>query len=116
MLGKDGILKIVTEDILRLLSETKGKALLKSVRAGIKVRSSLVTEAIKNLEGEGLIKQAGENISLTEEGRIRAKNILKKHLVLEEYFKELRGKKEAHRIAHILEHYSYQEYEKNIYF
>jgi Mn-dependent DtxR family transcriptional regulator len=114
MFKEDNILKIVAEDILRLLGEVKGEILLKSMRAGVKVRSSLISEAVKNLEKEGLIRQVGENVSLTREGRIRAKNILKKHLVLEEYFKKLRGRKEAHQIAHILEHYISEEVIKNI--
>jgi len=39
---------------------------------------------------------------------------LKKHLALEEYFKKIRGRKKAHQIAHILEHYISGEVIKNI--
>lgn len=39
---------------------------------------------------------------------------MKKHLALEEYFKKIRGRKKAHQIAHILEHYISGEVIKNI--
>jgi Fe2+ transport system protein FeoA len=39
---------------------------------------------------------------------------LRKHLILEKYFKKVRSKKEAHEIAHILEHYISEEVIRNI--
>jgi hypothetical protein len=51
---------------------------------------------------------------LTEEGEEKARDILKKHLVFEDYFKKTRTEREAHKIAHILEHYVSEEVLNNI--
>ena len=51
---------------------------------------------------------------LTERGKENAKNILNKHFVLEKYFEKIRSKKEAHNVAHILEHYVSREVINNI--
>ena len=59
MFSKTGVLRIVAEDILRFLGEANGKVLSKSVRAGIKARSSLILAAVDSLEKEGSIRQAG---------------------------------------------------------
>jgi len=49
---------------------------------------------------------------LTEKGEENAKEILKKHLVFEDYFKKTRTENEAHKIAHILEHLWTRDYFK----
>lgn len=103
MTEKAKILKIVEEDILRILSETKTPASLKFVKSAVKVRGSFLSEAIKNLQAKGLIK-VERNIRLTKTGQVRAEDILRKHLLLEKYFKKARNKQQAHKIAHILEH------------
>jgi len=51
---------------------------------------------------------------LTEKGEENAKEILKKHLVFEDYFKKTRTEEEAHKIAHIFEHYVSEEVFNNI--
>jgi len=107
--GKPGILKMVKEDILRLLSERKGKVSLNSVKEEIRVIYSCIPKAIEDLEKERLIQYEQGFLELTDEGRIKAKDVLRKHLVFENYFKQSRSEKEAHEIAHILEHYVSRE-------
>jgi len=106
--------KIVKEDILRILGERKEKVSLKSIKAKIKVSNSFISRAIESLEEEDLIYVEKEVIRLTKNGRDEAKDIVQKHLVLENYFKETRGGREAHRAAHLLEHYVSEEVINNI--
>ena len=51
---------------------------------------------------------------MTPSGEDEAQDILKKHLILEKYFKERRSDIEAHRISHIIEHYISGEVVDNI--
>ncbi|MCD6472656.1 FeoA domain-containing protein [Candidatus Aerophobetes bacterium] len=114
MLKESDILKIVKEDMLRILGERKEKTPLGSIETGIKVFSSFVSEAIKCLKEEGLIRVEEKFVKLTQIGRDKAKDILRKHLILENYFKKTSNEKIAHRKAHILEHYISEEVIKNI--
>ena len=109
-----GILKIVKEDILRILGERKGKVSLDIIKKEIKVSLSFIYEAIEELEREGLIQSQQSFFRLTDKGEENAKEILKKHLVFENYFKKTRTENEAHKIAHILEHYVPEEVLNNI--
>ncbi|MEA1940409.1 MAG: FeoA domain-containing protein [Candidatus Caldatribacteriota bacterium] len=109
-----GIIKIVKEDILRILSEKKGKVSLNIIKEEIKVSLSFIYEAIEELEREGLIQSQQSFFRLTDKGEENAKEILKKHLVFENYFKKTRTENEAHKIAHILEHYVSEEVLSNI--
>ena len=56
MTKESGILKIVKEDILRILAERKGKVSLDIIKEEINVFYSFISEAIKKLEKEGLIQ------------------------------------------------------------
>ncbi|MCZ2845532.1 MAG: FeoA domain-containing protein [Candidatus Bathyarchaeota archaeon] len=114
MTKESGILKIVKEDILRILAERKGKVSLDIIKEEINVFYSFVSEAIKKLEKEGLIQSQQGFFELTERGGKKAKDILRKYLVLENYFKRIRTEKEAHEIGHILEHYVSKEVFNNI--
>ena len=114
MIKESDVSKIVKEDILRILGERKEKVSLKSIRAKIKVSHSFMYKAIKSLEEEDLIFVEKEFIGLTKKGQDKAKDIVKKHLVLENYFKETRSKREAHQAAHLLEHYVSEEVINNI--
>ncbi len=114
MLKGSDILKIVKEDILRTLSERKKKVSLESIKAEIRVSYPFLSKAIKDLEEENLIWVEKKIVRLTKNGRDEAKDILRKHLVLEKYFKETRGKRKAHEMAHILEHYISMEVIDNI--
>ena len=108
------ILKIVKEDILRILCERKKKTSLEIIKDEIKVTHSFIPEALKELERDGLITIQKNFISLTELGQENARKILNKHFVLENYFRKTRSKIEAHIAAHILEHYISGEVVDNI--
>ena len=114
MTKKSNIIKIVKEDILRILSERKGKVSLDIIKEEIKVSYSFVSEAIEELKKRGLIQSQQSFFRLTDNGEENAKDILKKHLVFEDYFKKTRTEEEAHKIAHILEHYVSEEVLNNI--
>jgi Mn-dependent DtxR family transcriptional regulator len=109
------ILEIVKEDILRLLAEeASNKSPLKFVGSEIKASSSLMSEAIKELEAENLIQVGQDSVALTKHGQNRASSILEKHLTIERYLEKARSKGEAHEAAHVLEHYISQEVIDNI--
>ncbi|MCD6455830.1 MAG: FeoA domain-containing protein [Methanophagales archaeon] len=114
MTGESDILRIVEEDILRILGEEKSKRVsLESIKSEIKVTYLFITNAIKELEREGLVQSQGDSIVLTKEGVGKAENIVKRHLVLENYFKfkikRTRSEREAHKMTDILEHYISKE-------
>ena len=108
------ILKIVKEDVLRMLRERKKKTSIGIIKDEIKVAHALIYEALEELERNGLIAIQENSISLTDLGQESAKNILEKHLVLEDYFEKTRRKIEAHTAAHIIEHYVSGEVINNI--
>ena len=108
------VLKIVKEDILRILGERKDKVSLKSVKVKIKVSNSFLSKAIEDLKNKNLIRVEKNFVKLTKIGEAKARNIVKKYLVLENYFKKTRNEEEAHEVAHILEHYVSEEVIKNI--
>ena len=53
---KSNIIKIVKEDILRILGEQRRRVSLEILKEEIKVSLSFIYEAIEELEREGLIK------------------------------------------------------------
>jgi len=108
------ILKIVKEDVLRILCERRKKTSLEIIKDEIKVAHAFISEALEELERDSLIAIQENFISLTELGQESAKNILEKHFVLEDYFKKTGSKIEAHTAAHILEHYVSGEVINNI--
>ena len=111
MTKESDILKIVKEDILEVVGRKNKRTPLKFMKLEVTVSHSVVSKAIKELEEEGLIKISSEKrpwkeyIQLTKEGQVRATVIIKKHSVLEKYFKERRGEEEAIKATNILEHY-----------
>jgi len=115
---KSDILRIVKEDFLEVLGREKNMILLKSMNLELKVSSFFISKVIKELEKEDLIKTStkkGEKyVQLTEEGKDKAREIIKKHLVLESYFGKTRSKKEAIKRTNILEHYISTEVIDNI--
>ncbi len=108
------VLRIVKEDILEVLKEKNREVSLLLIEPEIRVSRSFISEAVKELEKECLIRVKKNLISLTEEGIGRAENIIKKHRILEGYFRKIRSKKEAYEIASILEHYVSMEVIDNI--
>lgn len=108
-------LRIVKEDILRILAEKTGKkSPLGLIKSEVRVSNSFISEAITGLEEEGLIQVKEDFIALTKKGQARATNILEKHLNFEQYLGKTRSEGEAHKAAHILEHYVSQEVIDNI--
>jgi len=114
MTKESNILKIVKEDILRIIAEEKKKVSLDSIKTEVKVSPFFMSKALEELEREKLIEIEENFIKLTKDGQEKSKDILKKHLVLENYFKETLDEKVAHRKAHILEHYISEEVIENI--
>ena len=102
-------LKKVKEDILRIVGERKRNVSVEIITEEIKDSSAVVYQAIKELENEGLIKSQQGFLKLTGKNKEKADDILRKHLALEDYFKRTKTGREAHEIAHILEHYISQE-------
>jgi Mn-dependent DtxR family transcriptional regulator len=111
--NESDILTIVKEDILRTLGEKK-KVSLEIIKDEIKVSPSFISRVINELEKEELVRSQQSIFELTEKGKKRGKDVLKRHLVLEHYFKKTRSKQEAHKIAHIIEHYISEETIRNI--
>ncbi|MBN1151151.1 FeoA domain-containing protein [candidate division WOR-3 bacterium] len=108
------ILKIMREDILRTLAEEDKKLTLKSLTAEITGDLSLMSEAIGILQKEGLLSIDEGSFFLTSSGKEHAEEIMKKHLVLEEFFLTRGEIDKAHKMAHILEHYIKNEVLNNI--
>lgn len=106
--------KIVKEDVLRILGERKKKVSLEFIETEIKVPPSHISKTVRDLLHEDLIAIEDKHITLTEKGREEAKDIVKKHLILENYFKESRSMRQAHRTAHLLEHYVSNEVVNNV--
>lgn len=109
MTPESNILKIVEEDILRMLGESGGKISGEFMKSDIKASDLFISRAVKELEREALIITQKNSILLTKKGEVKASDIVKKHLILEDYFKKTRGEGEAHEIAHTLEHYVSKE-------
>lgn len=111
MTRESDILKIVKEDILEVVGRNNKKTPLKFMKLEVTVSHPFVSKAIKELKEKELIKVISEKksgieyIQLTEEGQARSNDIIKKHSVLEKYFKERRSEKEAIEATNILEHY-----------
>jgi len=114
MTEKISILRIVKEDVLRILGEERRKISLEILKKEIKVSLSFIYDAIEELKREGLIQSQQSFFRLTEKGQENAKDILKKYLIFENYFKKTRTENEARKIANILEHYVSQEVLNNI--
>ena len=109
MTENSSILKIVKEDILRILAERKEKVSLNIIKFEVKVPDSYLNDAIYELKREKLVHLRKDFFELTAIGEEKANNILAKHLFLEEYFERTRNGIDAHGIAHILEHYIAEE-------
>lgn len=99
------VLEIVKEDILRITGEKDKQISIKALKLKIKVSDTCLLKAVKELEKDDLINLKPKSLGLTENGQERAKVIVEKHMVVENYFKKTRDQKEAHRAAHIIEHY-----------
>jgi Mn-dependent DtxR family transcriptional regulator len=108
------ILRIVKEDILEFLGEKKKKTFLSSIKTEVKISRAVKFQALEELKKEKLIKIKGSLAHLTKEGDKKAKDIITKHSIIENYFKERRSKEEAFVAASFLEHYISQEVVDNL--
>jgi len=108
------ILGIVKEDILEALEEKNGKAPPSLIKPEIRVSRSFISKATRELEKEDLIRIKKNLVYLTKEGTKKAKDIVRKHFVIEDYFGKTRSKKEAYKAASVLEHYISMEVIDNI--
>jgi Mn-dependent DtxR family transcriptional regulator len=100
--------------VLRILCETNERISLDFLKNEINVAHTILSDSLKELQREDLITIHENSISLTELGREKAKSILEKHLVLEDYFEKTESKIEPHAAAHIIEHYVSREVINNI--
>ena len=113
--SEESILQIIRGDILRIMGEEKNeKVSLKSIKSEIKASDSFISKASEQLEKENLIQLEKDFVILTEKGQDETNYIIKKHSILEDYFKEKRDEEEAHKAADILEHYISREALNNI--
>ena len=87
------VLKIVKEDILRIIDEAENKKIsLKFIKAKVGISEVFISKAFSKLKKENLIKFTEDFIELTENGQSKANSITKRHLILEEI--KRRGKDE----------------------
>ncbi len=107
-------LKIPKEDILRMMGEKGGKTSIELVRKELGIPDSLLSSVLEELEKEDLISISDKDMELTNKGKERSNELLKKHIAIENYFRDVKGQQRAHRLAHILEHYISEEVMKNI--
>ena len=114
MVKESDILRIVKEDILEVLKEKNGKVPLLLIEPEIRVSRSFISKAVRELEKEDLIQIEKDLICLAKEGMKKAEDIIKKHLILENYFRKIRSNKDAYKAASILEHYVSMEVIDNI--
>lgn len=108
------IIRIVREDILRILGEKRGSVSPDVIEKEVNISHKYFMRAIGELVKEQLIQGEGSSFKLIEKGQQSTKDILNKHLVCENYFKQSRSETKAHEMAHVLEHYVSHEVINNI--
>lgn len=77
-------------EAIYLFSEKGNEVRSGQIAAHLNVKKSSVTEAIQNLAKEGLINYKPYSpITLTDNGKLAAENILRKHNIVKDFFKEI---------------------------
>ncbi|MCS7232885.1 MAG: FeoA domain-containing protein [Synergistetes bacterium] len=89
-------LKILIEDILRLLKEKDKPLSIREIELDTKSEISDIREAIEKLKEKNLVKEEKGCLSLTKEGEETAKRIYDYHKAIESLF--------SHEVAHSIEH------------
>lgn len=96
-------------EAIYLFSKKGNEARAGQIATYLNVKKSSVTEAIQNLAKEGLINYKPYSpITLTENGKIAAENILRKHNIVKDFFKEILNMSEdeasdtACKIEHVI--------------
>lgn len=79
------------------------------VEPEIKVSHGCITRALEDLAEETFIRREGALVSLTDQGREKAEELIRKHSTLQNYFAERRSMEEARKAAGLLEHYASRE-------
>jgi len=92
-------LRLLIDDILRFTREKNRPVSVKEIMDETNSSKIEVMDAIKEMEKEGLAKYK-EKVSLTKKGEEMANEMYERHVTIEKFF----GGKEAHEIAHSLEH------------
>jgi len=93
-------LQILIDDILRLSKEKNKPISVEEIMEEASVNKMDAMDAIKEMKKEGLIKFE-KKVQLTEKGKEKANMVYERHKAIENFF----GGKEAHEIAHSLEHF-----------
>ena len=96
---------------MRILNERK-KTTFNILEKEIKISRQFMSKAIQKLVDDKLIHKDNSLLKLTKKGK--GDNILRKHLVIENYFKKIVTEKEVHEKANLLEHYISEEVINNI--
>ena len=88
------------------LSIEGGYTANKKIAEALGVSRASVSEMVRKLAEEDLVRLEGTRISLTEDGKMRALHVFKDHLLWESFLTEVLGLDEdtAHNQAHLLEH------------
>lgn len=94
-------------EAIYLISRKTSTVRVKDVAEHLKVREASVSEAVKRLAERGFLKHERYGVLvLTEEGEKAAREIYRRHQVLQQFFKEVLGVNEkiAYRDACAIEH------------
>lgn len=93
------------------LSEEVGYTSNKEISEYFQISKASVSEMIKKLVAEGLVKSEKNRISLTEEGNKEAESLLSTHRIWEYFLTEILGmpKESVHEQADLLEHATSRE-------
>ncbi len=80
----------------------------------LNIKPPTAYKILKKLHKEGYIVYVDGKVILTHKGREKAKEVLQKHTVIEEFFMLFLGvdSKTSHEIAHLLEHLPYDVHRK----
>ena len=78
--------QVLTEDILREIQRVAPEALpVNLLVAAVRDEASQVNRALRSMSGEGLLILQGERISLTDQGQVESKKIMRAHRLWETY-------------------------------
>ncbi len=93
-------------EMYRIQYSNNRKTKVTEIANALKISKPSVSEMVRKLSREGLLKfeQFG-GITLTDKGIVHARKIIRKHQLLEVFFRNLlRIKKNFHKEAHKMEH------------
>jgi len=97
-------LQVLIDDILRLYREKNKPLSIEEIMDETNVNRTEAVNAIKEMKRKGLA-EFKQRLSLTKKGEEKAEMVYERHKAIENFF----GGKEAHEIAHSLEHFLKKE-------